>query len=174
MRAAVPTESQDLWRVDITMCDNPEHGWLPRGWKIVAVNSTGRPDHEVSAVVTQLQVNVAIDPKAFDLEFPPGTWVRDFTRQSELGDTTQYIVLEGGEATPNHVQDRGATYQQSSRVRPGRATGSEETHRKWQARTLVKPRLWTKTDRAGPDGAARSWPAPHFLVHLKWEFLKRV
>ena len=92
--------------------NNPEHGWLPRGWKIVAVNSTGKPDHEVSAVVTQLQVNVAIDPKAFDLEFPPGTWVRDFTRQSELGDTTQYIVLEGGKQRPITEKDRGATYQQ--------------------------------------------------------------
>jgi hypothetical protein len=91
LRYTLASEGKVLLTADIAYNHSDEHGWVPKGWTIVNVDRNGKLKQSITAVVTKWQINDAIDPNEFELEFPPGTSVQDFRKQID-GHTTHYIV----------------------------------------------------------------------------------
>ncbi len=82
-----------------------EYGWYPSTWRYVD-GSTETPNEVREGTLTSHALNVAVDPAAFDFEFPAGTLVRD-TLTNEY-----YLVRELGEkriVTDAELR-RGANY----------------------------------------------------------------
>lgn len=68
-----------------------ENGWVPLKWTKTSLNSDGSVSTSCRASVRHFTLNVLMDEKEFELEFPPGTWVTDGREK------TRYILKEGGE-----------------------------------------------------------------------------
>lgn len=64
-----------------------EGHWLLHSWDVVAIRN-GTVVDSSSNVATEMRLNEPVDPKAFDLVFPPGTSVTDMFRD------TRYVVGE--------------------------------------------------------------------------------
>jgi len=106
--------------------------WVPTGWRGVEVGLDGRLRQSLTATVTRVEVNVNIDPKDLVLEFPPGTLVRDFTKPSELGDNTQYILREDGSHRLLDRRDRGAPYDRLLATETGQANNPARSRIAWR------------------------------------------
>lgn len=119
-------------KMDITYTHDAQHGWVPSGWRIDEFKDDGTLRQSALATVTHWQINAPLDPKEFELEFPSGTWVRDFTQRSDLGDSKQYIVRENGDKRIINAADRNATYQQLLETETGHANlPSRSGWRRW-------------------------------------------
>jgi hypothetical protein len=110
LRAILSADGKDGWKIDFSYTHDQAHGWVLSGWNSVQLDEEGRLRSAFNATVTHWQINTPLDPTAFVLEFPPGTLVTDSTKPSDLGDHTQYLVLEGGTIRPIHLADRGKSY----------------------------------------------------------------
>ena len=75
------------------------------------------------ALVDDFVFNEHVDPKEFDLEFPPGTWV------TELESPTTYIVREGGKRrTITETELRsGNPYENFLKTEPGELAPAPDT-----------------------------------------------
>jgi hypothetical protein len=112
VRYSLSSEGKILLTTDLTYTQSSEHGWVAVGWKIVETDRSGSLKRSTNATVTHWEINTPIPPNEFDLDFPPGTLVRDFTTTTEWGSTSQYIAREGGKKRIVSQGDRGATYEQ--------------------------------------------------------------
>ena len=121
LRYTLEETGTTVLKVDFTYDESDRRDRLPTGCAIVAVHSDGRLEQSITLTVRECVINRPIDPRQFQFDFPPGTWVRDFTRPSELGNTTQYIVRQGGSKRFLIAADRGATYQQLLTTESGQA-----------------------------------------------------
>jgi hypothetical protein len=64
--------------------------WVPVRWMTTFGNGAGEDARRNAPRVTEFSLGEKIDPREFELEFPPGTWVL------ESGRPTSYLVKEGG------------------------------------------------------------------------------
>jgi len=73
---------------------DPEAIWVPSSWKVDELNLKGKIMESLAAQVVERQINARFTVQDFQVEFPVGTYVRDYE-----ADTT-YILREGGERRP--------------------------------------------------------------------------
>lgn len=93
VRTAGGHDKRDFYQFDIETRDDDQWGWLPKGWKFANV-AAGDLRIGQTATVTDLAVNVPVDPKLFDIDFPPGTDVYNSVTKEN------YIVPEGRGKSP--------------------------------------------------------------------------
>ncbi|WP_339908883.1 M56 family metallopeptidase [Symmachiella dynata] len=58
---------------DITHKKDPEHGWVPRMWKIRRFDHNGKVRTTTISRVTEYEINPQLDDDIFTVQFPPGT-----------------------------------------------------------------------------------------------------
>jgi hypothetical protein len=102
------------------------YGWVPVKWSVIRTGPRDQFSQSATSEVTEVRFNVAFDAKEFDLDFPVGTWVRDWTKPSELGDNTQYIVRAGGEKRFVMDAEIPATYQELVTTESGQAKRAKD------------------------------------------------
>ncbi|MGD9858209.1 MAG: hypothetical protein AB7U20_24985, partial [Planctomycetaceae bacterium] len=94
-------------RLDIEYDDAPQGIPVPIRWtKAEGLHGDPAPGAIGVSEISNFELNVAIDAKAFQFEFPVNTWV------TEVGDDDPYIVREDGShrSITQSELDRGATY----------------------------------------------------------------
>jgi len=98
LRYTLSDDGTIVLQADINYRHNGRGTWVPTGWTIVQPDLRGQLKQSITSVVREAVINREVDRKHFELDFPPGTWVRDFTRPTGSGYyNTQFIAREGGE-----------------------------------------------------------------------------
>jgi hypothetical protein len=69
-------------------------GWMPITWKVVRFLPDGGLNDSVTANVAEYRVNAPSSGELFELQYPPGTWVRNHVTNET------YIIREGGWKRP--------------------------------------------------------------------------
>ncbi len=92
-------------------------GWLPREWTLVVkTDGDGRPLWTESVTVGEYEINAQVDPSTFQIEFPAGTWVSDYTTGE------RYIVEDDGRKRPVLPGEfTGDNYDEIVSTAPGQA-----------------------------------------------------
>lgn len=80
--------------ISIDYVNDPELGWVPSSWKRDELNPKSEIMESLAAQVVQREVNAEFTAERFAIEFPSGTYVRDYR------DDTTYILREGDEPRP--------------------------------------------------------------------------
>lgn len=113
----------DNVQIDISYrFDEPNGLPVLKGWTILTTGTNKQLREAVTAHVSECSYDADIDAKEFNIDFPPGTWVRDFTRSSSLGDRAEYLIKEDGQARPVEPIDRGASYQKLLTTEAGQSS----------------------------------------------------
>ena len=80
--------------ITIDYVKDSEANWVPSSWKVDELDLKGKIMESLAAEVVERQVNARFTVQDFQIEFPMGTYVRDYE-----ADKT-YILREGREACP--------------------------------------------------------------------------
>jgi hypothetical protein len=115
------TDGRTDWQIDINEHQRQGLDWVPVEWARTVVRPRGSYDLSTTARVAEHHINVPLDEKEFQLEFPPGTWVTDRREKSARGDAAEYILRLNGEKRPITRGDWGASYAQLLESEPGMA-----------------------------------------------------
>jgi outer membrane lipoprotein-sorting protein len=118
-------------QLDIDYKQDTKAGWAPSGWTLVWTRPNGKLRESSKATVTELLVNTNIPSSEFEIRFPPGTWVTDMTRESQLGKFMDYIQKDGEETREVLRADAGASYEQLATTNPGEAFGPKVNYYLW-------------------------------------------
>jgi hypothetical protein len=109
------------FQIDIREHRREAPAWVPMAWKMVIFQGVGRMVESMTAKVRDHAVNPAIDPRAFDVDFPPGTWVEDLRAGTTVPESI-YIVQSGGKRRPVTLAEaRVYTYEELFNSEPGMA-----------------------------------------------------
>jgi hypothetical protein len=115
-------------QINIDYFNDREHGWVPSAWNISMFNTvTFKVREGAIAKIKTHEINVPIEKKEFQIEFPAGTEVVDRKSKQE------HIVLDDGKRRLITQEERlrNATYQQFLESESGMAG-------------LPKPRFWQR------------------------------
>jgi hypothetical protein len=122
-----PLRRAERGALQIELSYKKENGaLLLHRWSIITAPA-GIVRESIRANVTDCVYNGSIDASEFELKFPSGTWVRDFTRPSDLGDRTEFIIREDGQNRKIIRGDIGASYDRLVTTDPGYANAPEAT-----------------------------------------------
>jgi hypothetical protein len=90
--------------------------WLPKEWTVTMNTLEGKLDQSHQLRLTSYEINPTVAPEEFELEFPPGTRVRDNRNK------TDWIVKPDGSGKRTIPRsDFGATYERLLATEPGYA-----------------------------------------------------
>jgi hypothetical protein len=121
MRYTISNQERVLVKMDLYYARSAEHGLVPARWHIVSSDMNGKTTESTSAFVVDYAINVPMDPRLFELEFPPGTLVRDFTAPSDFESASRWIVRDDGEKRYVTPHERTASYEQLINSESGQA-----------------------------------------------------
>lgn len=124
-------------KLDIQYTNDPDSGWIPASWECLASNPNGSLQEAFAATVTTYKINGPISPDEFQIDFPPGTRVRD---QRPNATVPEYIVRKDGSKRSLPSEDIGASYEQLVSSEPGQAHAypvSVAGRHRWLTPTLV-------------------------------------
>lgn len=91
VRRTLTLEGKTQAQQDLTEFKRVDPVWIPVKWTVSFLNSDGSTLISRAATVTKYEINHEIDASAFELTFPPGTYVHD-SRSS-----THNLARTGGE-----------------------------------------------------------------------------
>jgi hypothetical protein len=104
--------------IDIKYSHDPKHGWVPTSWNYAKLSPKGETLTSISCKAVRYKLNEDIPNDTFEIQYPPGTWVQDWTKN----DT--YIIREGKGPRPVLAGEfDGSNYEQ--------LLGSEPPSRGW-------------------------------------------
>ncbi len=95
-------------QIDIEFTSDAKFGFVPSGWKLLFLRPSGAINTSQVATVQSVAINDPISDDQFEIEFPPGTWVRDARTKD------QYIVRADStrrRITPDELE-RDLSYEQ--------------------------------------------------------------
>ena len=111
--------------------------WVPVEWKSHRYDRDGRLESSITANVTDFSINKDIPDEEFNIEFPPGTWVK-VRKGGKI--VEQFIQREGGQKRLITPEEEGASYAQLLNSESGMAFQVRKKHHSylplscWQAR----------------------------------------
>jgi len=102
---------------DISYQRDALHGWVPSGWKWVYHGGFSSVREQAAAKVTRCEINVDIPRSEFQIDYPPGTLVRNLKTKED------YIVRPDYGKRPITKAEiaRGATYEEYLSTESGMA-----------------------------------------------------
>jgi hypothetical protein len=115
VRRLIIDQGKPSEQIDIRYHTDANIGWVPSGWKIVTHGSKGELFCSISAILADAEFNIGVEPKVFELEFPPAA------RVQEESANENYILRQDGTKRPILDADIGATYEQMLNSDPGEA-----------------------------------------------------
>ncbi len=81
--------------IEVQITYEPVDGiFLPAGWETTRFLENGDVSATVEAVVSKRSINPPFGPEVFSVEYPPGTWVRNYKTNE------RYILREAGDKRP--------------------------------------------------------------------------
>jgi len=104
-------------KLDIEYSQTAQREWVPTRWELVWMRSDGTLRESGLNEVDKSEINIAIPPAQFDVQFPPGTLVNDLKSKPK----ENYIVLEGGRKRPILPNEASAPYELLINSEPGMA-----------------------------------------------------
>jgi hypothetical protein len=107
-------------KIDVSYRQDLGNGWIPEKWDVVMFDSDGKVRESTRAKMNKSQINESVEPEGFDIKFPPGTYVVDY---SDPKAEINYIVKEGDNKRMILPNEMGASYQQIIDSSPGEALG---------------------------------------------------
>jgi len=81
-----------LLEISIEVIEHPVCGWVPSRWIVKNFFRDGSLSQSLTCVTTKVSINESIEPKEFEIAFPPGTLVNDQGSGSRRG----FIVEKDG------------------------------------------------------------------------------
>jgi hypothetical protein len=110
----------ELYRVTFGEYERDGDEWVPMHWKASVFLGDGSVGIASASTVEKFAINGPVDSGEFELEFPPGTWVKD--QESRTG----YVMLDGGEKRQITHDElvSGAKYEDFLRTETGAARGA--------------------------------------------------
>ncbi len=116
-------DGKSLLQTDVFYSEDPGHGWVPSHWKTLEHRPDGTLRQSIEATVVEQSINTAIEPEAFQLEFPPGTLVTDLRVPCGDGDYQKFVIRPNGTKRIVLAAElaRGATLQELFDTPPGQA-----------------------------------------------------
>ena len=104
LRFVVQNERYLQRRTNFEYVNHAEHGWVPNGWLIESFDESGAITQSIEASVSEFQINPAVSPTDFTIQFPVGTYVDDLPTKGF------YIQKENGNERRILVSEKGASY----------------------------------------------------------------
>ena len=118
LRFVESVRQKPFFQIELRFRSDTKNGIVPDGWTIVYQDDNGGIKTSQVAKVTSFAINDSISNEKFEIEFPPGTWVRDLRSKNE------YIVRP--DYSRRHItaeELRGNfTYEQLLSSDPGRGS----------------------------------------------------
>ena len=110
-------------QMDVFYRDDPQHGPVPTGWKRLDQTQEGAMRRRVEAEVTRTELNQAIDPGEFRIEFPPGTLVTEMISNDPNVREKYSFILPDGTTRPVSGAEliRQVTPEMLATTKPGEA-----------------------------------------------------
>ena len=105
LRNLLLREGKIMEQVDIQYQNTPEHGWLPESWTLILKShfedypGRRRSLQFVHCEYVELETPEQIDPNAFQLTYPPGTYVIDEIQKRNS------LIQENGKPRPLAVHE---------------------------------------------------------------------
>lgn len=93
--------------IEIKYSEDKDFGWVPKSWTNVYLTPKGDILNSVSATVKEYTLNPDLPERTFDIEYPAGTWINDYTSK-------EYYIFRG-EGDKRHVRPGefdGTNYQE--------------------------------------------------------------
>jgi hypothetical protein len=110
-------------QIDVFYRDDPQHGPVLTGWKWLEQTQEGAMRRLVEAEVTRTELNQAIDPGEFRVQFPPGTLVFELRSERSTDEEKTFFVLPDGTMRPVTRMEltRRVTPEMLAATKPGEA-----------------------------------------------------
>jgi hypothetical protein len=105
-------------QTDVRFVEDPEAGWVPSAWDVVARFPDGKLQLSEEAQVLEHQINPALDADLFDIDFPRGTVVNDEPAKK------LYIIKPDGSQRVWAKEEWGLSYQDALASEPGEMAGT--------------------------------------------------
>lgn len=106
LRYSILKNGETVIQIDFIQYEQKDKNLIPVSWKITQVDPSDRLiKTSLLAKLQESSINLPFSPSEFQLEFPPGTWVKD-RRNKESGYFHEHLVLSDGERTPIPLADR--------------------------------------------------------------------
>jgi len=81
-------------QINISYSKDAKYGWVPTAWTTGLLDGAERIEEGWQTTTVKYKLNETIPDSAFQLNYPFGTWVQDYTTKES------YILLEGGKKRP--------------------------------------------------------------------------
>jgi len=81
-------------QIDISYSKDAKYGWVPTAWNAGLFDGPERIEEGWQTITVKYQLNEAIPDSEFQLKYPVGTWIQDYTTKET------YILLKDGKKRP--------------------------------------------------------------------------